>query len=209
MTTHPAPAPSALPVGYHEVLYWRLTQTTGRVVAVQVAGLAALVVFGLLFAGLAVGVGRLPPSLAFGLGEGGWLLAGLVVTVVAHELVHGLFMRWYGARPQYGVLWQALAFYATTPGYAYRRAAFVVIALAPLVGLSAVAVLGMWLAQGTAWVAWLAICGTINAGGAVGDLWMTALVLRYPATAYVMDERDGIRVFVPAQAGQAPAIKYS
>jgi len=31
----------------------------------------------------------------------------------------------------------------------------------------------------------------------VGDLWITTIVLRYPATAYVIDEKDGIRVFLP------------
>jgi hypothetical protein len=28
-------------------------------------------------------------------------------------------------------------------------------------------------------------------------MWITTIVLRYAATAYVMDERDGIRVFLP------------
>jgi hypothetical protein len=54
----------------------------------------------------------------------------------------------------------------------------------------------MWILQGTAWVALLAICGVVNASGAVGDMWITMIVLRYESTAYVMDERDGIRVFL-------------
>jgi hypothetical protein len=33
----------------------------------------------------------------------------------------------------------------------------------------------------------LAFCGAINASGAVGDLWITMIVLRYAATAYVVD----------------------
>ena len=70
--------------------------------------------------------------------------------------------------------------------------------------ISILVVLGMWSLQGTLWVALLGICGVINASGAIGDMWITAIVLRYPITAYVMDERDGVRVFSlapPARAG--------
>lgn len=197
MTNRPIRSADALPADYSEVLYWRVTATAARIIAAQVLGLAAFVVFGVLFSALAVSLGQAPASLQFGLLEAGWVVAGLVVTIVLHELTHGLVMRWFGARPTYGVLWKALAFYATSPGYAFPRQAFIVIALAPLVGLSGLVVAGLWLWQGTAWVALLAICGVINAGGAIGDLWMTAIVLRYPASAYVMDERDGIRVFLP------------
>jgi Putative zincin peptidase len=88
-------------------------------------------------------------------------------------------------------------FYATSPGYAYRRNDYVVTALAPFVFLSTLFVLGMWLLQGTLWVALLGICGVLNAAGAIGDMWISMIVLRYPATALVMDERDGMRVFLP------------
>jgi hypothetical protein len=40
-------------------------------------------------------------------------------------------------------------------------------------------------------------CGVVNASGAVGDLWMTLIALRYPARSRMMDERDGMRVFLP------------
>ena len=85
--------------------------------------------------------------------------------------------------------------YATSPGYAYRRNNYVVIALAPFVFISILVVLGMWLLQGTLWVVLLGLCGAVNASGAIGDMWITMVVLRYASTAYVMDERDGIRVF--------------
>jgi hypothetical protein len=73
----------------------------------------------------------------------------------------------------------------------------VIIALAPFVFISTLVILGMWILQGTAWVALLAICGVVNASGAVGDMWITLIVLGYAVNAYVMDERDGIRVFLP------------
>jgi hypothetical protein len=37
----------------------------------------------------------------------------------------------------------------------------------------------------------------LNAGGAIGDLWMTGLALRYSSTALVRDEADSIRIFTP------------
>ena len=92
---------------------------------------------------------------------------------------------------------KGLMLYATSPGYAYKRNNYVVIALAPFVFISVLVVLGMLVLQGTAWVVLLAICGVVNASGAVGDMWITMIVLRYAATAYIMDERDGIRVFLP------------
>lgn len=63
--------------------------------------------------------------------------------------------------------------------------------------LSTFVMIGMWLLQGTLWIPLLAICGIFNASGAIGDMWMTIIVLRYPAAAYVMDERDGLRLFLP------------
>jgi hypothetical protein len=105
-------------------------------------------------------------------------------------------MSLFGAKPSYGVLWKSFMFYATSPGFAFRRNQYRLIALAPFVFISFLAVAGMVWLQGTLWVALLAICATINASGAIGDLWMTGIVLRYKPEAYVMDERDGIRVFV-------------
>jgi hypothetical protein len=106
-------------------------------------------------------------------------------------------MQIFGAVPKYGIIWKGLMLYATSPGYAYRRNNYVVIALAPFVFVSALVVFGMWILQGTAWVALLGICGVVNASGAIGDIWMTLVVLRYAATANVMDEMDGIKVFLP------------
>jgi hypothetical protein len=54
----------------------------------------------------------------------------------------------------------------------------------------------MWFLSGTLWVIILAIAGIINATGAIGDLWITGIVLRYPDTAYIIDEKDGVRVLL-------------
>ena len=168
-----------------------------RFIVSQILGVLSFVIFGLIFSGLAVRLGKLPPNVGFGLSEIGLVLVGVLLTLVLHELTHGLIMQMFGAKPQYGFLWKGMMLYATSPGYAYHRNDYVVIALAPLIFISALVVLGMWLVQGTSWVAFFGICGVFNASGAIGDMWITMIVLRYTTAAYVMDERDGIRVFLP------------
>lgn len=191
------PASGSLPNDYQEVLNWRVTGKPGRVLAVQILAVLALAIFAVLFSGLAVTLGKSPTQGKFGLGEIGAIFAGVLLALLLHELTHGLVMRMYGARPKYGILWTSLMLYATSPGYAYLRNNYVVIALAPFILISTLIVLGMWFLQGTLWVLLLGICGIFNASGAIGDMWMTTIVLRYAATAYVIDERDGIRVFLP------------
>ena len=199
MQTDKIPVMGALPENYQEVLSWKVTGKPIRVIVLNIVGVILFVIFGMIFSSIAIRVGKLPSdgNLQFGLGEMGLAIAGIVVTFVLHELTHGLVMQLFGAKPKYGIIWKGLMLYATSPGYAYRRNNYVVIALAPFLFISALVVLGMWILQGTAWVALLAICGVVNASGAVGDMWITMIVLRYAATAYVMDERDGIRVFLP------------
>ena len=190
-------APGTLPDDYQEVLSWKVTGKPMRVIVLNILGILLFIIFGMVFSSIAISVGKMPSEGNFrlGLGEISLAIAGIVLTFVLHELTHGLAMQMFGASPKYGIIWKGLMLYATSPGYAYRRNNYVVISLAPFVFISALVVLGVWILQGTAWVALLAICGVVNASGAVGDMWITMIVLRYPATAYVMDERDGIRVF--------------
>lgn len=185
----------SLPKDYIEVLYWRVTDKRSQVFSLQILGVFFFVIFGLIFSGLAISLGKLPSEAEFGPGEIGLVFVGVLLTFILHELTHGWVMRMYGAKPKYGILWKQMMFYATSPGYAYRRNNYLVISLAPFVFISTLVVLGMWLLQGTMWVVLLGICGAINASGAIGDMWITMLVLRYATTALVMDERDGIRVF--------------
>lgn len=189
--------PGTLPPRYAEVLYWRITGKPARLIALNIAGLFLVVVFGVIFFGLAIRLGKPPAQFNLGLGEVGMIVVGTSLTLVLHELAHGLAMRIFGAKPQYGILWKQLMFYATSPGYAYRRNNYVVVALAPFAFISLLVVVAMWWLQGTGWVVLLAFCGVVNAAGAVGDLWITMIALRYAAAAYIMDERDGMRVFLP------------
>ena len=198
-TKQPTAAPGILPNEYQEVLSWKVTGKPIRTILLNLAGLFLILVFGGLFFSIAsiLGKFKVVSQFRFDFGNTSLLFAACLLTLVLHELVHGLAMKIYGAKPKYGVIWKGLMFYATSPEYAYQRNKYIVIALAPLVLISSLVILGMWIFNGTFWIFLLGICGTLNASGAVGDIWITMIVLRYANTAYVIDDRDGIRVFLP------------
>lgn len=184
--------------GYHEVLYWRISGKTSRVVWMQMLALLLLVLGIIVFFGAARRLGKIPDlmrvsALAVVLAA----IAGVFVTVILHELVHGIAMSFFGAHPYYGISWQAGAFYATAPGYAFQRWQYLFIAVIPLLGLSLLSFLGMWLAPNAALVGFLAWCAAFNFSGAAGDIWIASIVLRYPPAAMIMDEQDGVRIFLP------------
>ena len=196
MTTELA-SPIHLPENYDEVLYWKLSHHKKLLVVLNVVGLAltglALVPF---FAWARLWQ---PAVQSFNIGilQMGAAFIAIVLTIVLHELAHGLALRAYGARPKYGVMWNEMMFYATAAGHAFRRNAYIVIALAPLVGLS-LAGMALLMLPLPGWVAWIVVfCAALNVGSAIGDMWLVRVVLGYPPTAYVVDEKDGLRVFMP------------
>ncbi len=190
--------PGELPPGYQEVLYWKISGKPLRLLLMNLLSVPLLAISGAFFIWLAMTLGRAPTLVGIsGLAELLLLLASLALVLVLHELTHGVAMRLFKAHPKYGVLWSKAMFYATSPGFAYPRRQYLAVALAPLVGLSLAALLAIRLLAGTPWVMLVALVAALNAAGAVGDLWITALVLRYPAHAYVIDEQDGVRIFLP------------
>jgi len=47
---------------------------------------------------------------------------------------------------------------------------------------------------------WIALGVVVNAAGAIGDLWMTAVALRFDSSALIQDEEDCMRVFAEVAA---------
>jgi len=188
------PERGRVPDGYREVLYWKLTESTRRLILIQLLaiplGIVAFPAFG--WAAAQFGGNALA-----GLEDLLSLVLGLVVTLSLHELAHGVVMAAFGAQPRYGIKWEAWMLYATAPGHAFTRDQYLAVIFAPLLGLSGLALLGMWALAGTWAVSLLALCATINAMGACGDVYMGWLVARYPPSAFVIDEADGMRLFLP------------
>ena len=187
-----------LPAGYREAICWRISDKRWRAIVMYLVGFLSLVPWLFLFGWLGTRVGRMPQSGNLGTLEVVLIVAACLLVVVLHELAHALAMSAFGAHPRFGVLYYGLMAYATAPGHAFSRSAYVAVALAPLVGLSLLALLGMIVLAGTPWVSLLVFCAAANAAGAVGDLWMVSIALRYPSIARLMDERDGVRILLPA-----------
>lgn len=192
----PRTALGRVPEGYREVLYWKLTESRLRLLGIYLLSIPLVLVALPVFTWLANTLGRSSTNLPADFGGNLTLLAALLITFSLHELAHGIVMQAFGATPRYGIKWEAGALYATAPGYAFTRNQYLLIVFAPLVSLTVLAALGMWALAGSGWVAVLAWCGMANAMGACGDLYMGWLVARYPASAYVIDEADGLRVFL-------------
>ncbi|WP_155120544.1 DUF3267 domain-containing protein [Haloprofundus marisrubri] len=167
--------------------------------ALSVAGfVTALFVFGGLYASLtgqadALSV-RLDSGTPWELVGPGLLSVGLMVgVIVVHEFVHGMMMKRYGGSPNYGfgVTQFVLPYAYATTERPFTRNQFVVVALAPLVVLTAAI---FTLAVAFRWSI-LLLPLALNVGGAVGDLWMARLLLRYPETVRVVDETTGLAIY--------------
>jgi len=194
-----------VPPGYVEAYRLRLSASSRLVVALNLWAIVLLVPAIALFVWPAAARGFLARdqvfTLTLSLSDGLALIAATIGVVVAHEGVHGLVMRYFGARPRYGIKWELMAAYATAPGHLFARDHFIAVALAPLALLTPVLWIVVWVApSGGVWMA-LALAGILNTVGAVGDLYMTGQALKHPASALVLDEEDGMRVYVGEASG--------
>jgi hypothetical protein len=195
--------PGRPPPDYKEVLYWKISDRVSRTIIMNLLSLPLAIIFGIGFFVFVVLFGRPQETTIEILNFGLILIIGIIAVVVLHELAHGIAMQAYGARAKYGFILKGLMFYATSPEYAFQRDQYIVIILAPLVSLSILACLGILVFAGTSLIWMLAIWGTINGSAAIGDLWIMTIALRYPSYAYIIDEHDGMRVFMPANESGA------
>lgn len=117
-------------------------------------------------------------------------VALVVVVVVPHELLHGVFMAQYGGDPAYGVDVAHFVLpyaYAATEGRRYARNRMLVVLLAPFVTVT----LAGFVAFAVYPSMWFAVPLAANAAGSIGDFWMAAALLRYPADVRVGALPDG------------------
>ena len=104
---------------------------------------------------------------------------------------------WFGHQVRYGTKLSKGVLYATAENALFRRNEYLAVALAPLVGITLLAMMLMLIVpQGLAY--YIGIAAVLNAGGAIGDLWSVGVLLRYPADVLVRDEADGFRIYAPA-----------
>ncbi|CAG0941291.1 hypothetical protein ANRL1_00489 [Anaerolineae bacterium] len=150
----------------------------GRGVTLRLAAYSVLLLF------LSVGVFSALTGIAgFDSTSRNWVTPVLYVvvyfgTLVAHELVHGLFFRIFGGSPRYGagVLYFMPYFYTTSPG-AFPLRRMIIIVLAPLLVLSPLSLVAALLVPALA--GYLAVAFIGNTAGAVGDIWLTICLIRF------------------------------
>jgi hypothetical protein len=101
----------------------------------------------------------------------------------------------YGGKPSYGagIAYFILPYFYTTTKTVFLRNQLVVIALAPLVVISLVAI-GL-MAAFPSIAHWMFIPFVVNASGAVGDLWLTRNILRYPKHVLLEDQKTGLIIY--------------
>jgi hypothetical protein len=103
-----------IPAGYRETLYWRLGEKRWRVITVNLVALLSLAFWLLLFRWLGINVGRIPHS-AFIFPPWVLVLAGILLTLVVHELTHALAMIAFGAARSSGLLTQGMLYATARP----------------------------------------------------------------------------------------------
>lgn len=124
------------------------------------------------------------------------LLAITFVTIIIHELVHGIAFATFGGSPRYGlkVKYFVPLAYATSPGDIFRRNAFIVISLAPLLVIDVVSLLMLTIFPQAPWLIWVI---AFNTSGAIGDIWIAVQLLRCPKSIRVEDREESIAIYAP------------
>lgn len=203
--TSQRPPITTLPPAYQQVhvlsVSKRKTLIWLNVLSLLPLMISGLVVFGLLLiyhselkAPLVIRV--LPEHIPSGAG-----LALVLLILPLHEWIHGLSIAHYGHKPRYGAKWMVL--FATSDNALFRRNEFILIALAPLLvitlgGLVLIAFVPLGIAE------WIGLAISVNAAGAIGDIWMAATALRYDVSVLIRDEQDSMRIFAPVSSAPDP-----
>jgi Protein of unknown function (DUF3267). len=113
------------------------------------------------------------------------VLVAIVLYLVAHEMVHGIFIKKYsGKKAKYGFT----GFYAYAGSDAYfKRPQYIIIALAPVVIFGVIfLLLNIFLPKEYFWPIYF--IQIMNLSGAIGDFYITFLVNRLPADILTKDE---------------------
>lgn len=122
---------------------------------------------------------------------------GIIVgTIVLHELIHGAFF-WFFSRkkPVFGFTWTYA--YAAAPGLYFPRWQYLIVGLAPLVSIS---LLGLLLVPVLPYATLpdVVLAQTVNATGAIGDLYIATRLLLAPRRLLILDQSDQIIWYGPS-----------
>jgi len=124
------------------------------------------------------------------------LILGMIIVIVLHELVHGLFF-WMITRqaPKFG--FKGAYAFAAAPEWYIQRKAYFWIGAAPLVIISIVGLFLIPAIPARYLFTWL-FCILVNASGSIGDAYVLADLMRQPASALIQDQGDMISIYTEA-----------
>ncbi len=113
--------------------------------------------------------------------------------VFLHEAIHGLFFWLFtGDQPKFG--FKVVYAYAGAPDWYITKVPYLIIGLSPLVILTLLGFL-VFLIAPVEWVLPLLLFMTMNASGAVGDIYAVLWLLGEADNILVQDAGDRIKVF--------------
>lgn len=185
---------------YHKVLN---LSKSGISLRLNLAAIPLLVLFGWLFGRLVIllrSINPFPQGILnfFTTVSGGYLLAfplSIILMLVLHELVHGLFFWLFTQeRPRFA-LKSGYAF-AAAPEWYLPSSQYIVVGLSPFVIITIISIILAMIVP-PLFVPYLLFIATFNAAGALGDLIVVGWVLMQPGTVLVKDEGDIFTSFAP------------
>jgi hypothetical protein len=194
-----------LPEGYFLKGSLDLSKNTRALLGLNLIGVVLFFLFAWLFTAIAVQI-RPDSSAVFSVVEisGIWSFVRLilaivllqVVMIVLHEGFHGFFF-WAFARAHPHYAFKGLYAYASMPGWYFPRRQYLIVCLAPLVGIT---LLGFLLIAfiPAAWILLVLVVMTLNAAGAVGDMAVAIWLIRAPAGCLANDQGDAFNLYVSA-----------
>ncbi len=182
---------TTLPEGYREIRKIDLMRNKREAVIVNVLS------FGITLLMLALGFFICPPFTSFSFGVNSLvtmllLVASIVVYMILHEMVHGIFMKGFsGVKPRYG--YSGLYAYAGSDALFDRRQ-YLVIAFAPVVILGLILlVLNVAFYETDFWLIY--IIQVVNISGAAGDFYVGAQIGRTRGELLVRDTGTDMTLF--------------
>ena len=129
-------------------------------------------------------------------------VVALVLVMLIHELVHGVFFWLFaGRRPRFGI--KGLYVYAAAPlGVYFPRNQYLIVGIAPLGLLTFVGLLLVVIVP-VAVVPILMLFIAFNAAGAAGDLIMAVCLLFYSPDTLMQDSDTGVTIYGPEKSQRA------
>ena len=119
----------------------------------------------------------------------------IILMLVMHELIHGIFFWWFTHERPIFALKSGYAF-AAAPQWFLPRSQYILVGLSPFVIITIVSILLAWFAVSPL-IPYFLMIAAFNAAGSLGDLLVVGWVLSQPKNILVNDKGDVFSSFAP------------